>query len=768
MKKAIFTLLLVFVWVGINAQTRWFVDENQVILPSYTLDGSRYDAETWVIYGTGFNTESISYGTPPEDAAGKPWYATDYKLTDSPADKLPDGTEVKWKVLQAPFGSDFEGGVQYFPDDGTGGDIYIRRSFTSKAVSDDAPLTLFCSYDDLTVQVYLNGTLIYSDEGVGDDRKLVDISEYRNLLKTDGSENVIAAHSWQAYGPYRIDFGLYSGTPLTYELIDDSTCRTINEVHSYMISGAVEIPSSVTYEGKNYTVTEIGDNSFNGAKITSVSIPATVTTIGNSAFDNCQNLESLVLPENLKKIMNEAFARSGLRQIEVPLAVDYIGEGAFSACHYLVSVVLPDSIAVIERNLFSWCNSLRTIHLPGAVNEIGENAFQYSGLTSIDIPASVKKIGTNAFANCYRLRTVTGCEGLQPDLMKDEYGIFAYSGLTTPMYAANIFMYMPSSWRGAYVMPEGVEIILQGSFYDCDELTALILPSTLVSLQGWAMDGLWRLETLTCRSLTPPTCVEVYGTSGLNGLNAETLVVYVPAESVDKYKAADYWKDFQIFPIASDIVTFKVDPQGVDIAVTDTVRIKAFLEDGTPASVTWSSADDNIATVSEDGLVTAHTAGTVKIMAVSAQGYVQYCSVNVYQFAQTWILDMPSDTLRVGDVVELKAYTDINKDIVYTILSGEDCVTLVGNVLTCVKEGFVEIELYSAGNTEFAESYYYWSARIDDNSAIELIPIDDDTEVTVYDMKGTQVFSGKFSEIGRLERGVYIVRSATSTIKIIR
>lgn len=308
-------------------------------------------------------------------------------------------------------------------------------------------------------------------------------------------------------------------------------------------------------------------------------------------------------------------------------------------------------------------------------------------------------------------------------------------------------------------------MILQDSFNNCSDLTDLTLPSTLVSLQGNAMNDLWNLKTLTCRAVTPPACVGEYG---LNGLNAETLVVYVPAESVEKYKAADHWKDFQIFPIASDIVTFKIDPQSIDIAVNDSVQIKALLGDGAPASVTWSSIDESIATISEEGLLTAHAVGSVKIMAVSLQGYVQYCNVNVYPYAQTWTMDMPSDTLKVGDVVELKAYTNINKDIRYTILTGEDCVTLEGNVLTCVKEGFVEIELYSAGNSEYVDSYEYWSAQIYGDSAIELIPIDNDTDVKVYDMKGDLLYTGKFSEIGRLDRGVYIVRSATSTIKIVR
>ena len=218
------------------------------------------------------------------------------------------------------------------------------------------------------------------------------------------------------------------------------------------------------------SVTSIGNYAFEYCSgLTSITIPDSVTSIGDSAFRDCSGLTSVTLPfigNTLDGISNTHFGYifgassynlnynyvptslktvvitggssigasaffdcNGLTSITIPDSVTSIGYRAFEDCSKLTSVTIGDSVTSIGNGAFSYCRSLTSITIPDSVTSIGASAFtKCAGLTSITIPDSVTSIGSTAFYDCTGLTSVT-----IPDSMRSigNSAFYGCSGLTS-------------------------------------------------------------------------------------------------------------------------------------------------------------------------------------------------------------------------------------------------------------------------------------------------------------------------------------------------
>ena len=317
--------------------------------------------------------------------------------------------------------------------------------------------------------------------------------------------------------------------------------------------------TTVTFEKESQLKTIGGDYYYGGAfsdctALTSIEIPASVETIGNTAFSDCSSLATVTFEKGsrLKTIGNNAYYRcTSLTSIEIPASVETIEkkafmhcsslatvtfekgsqlktiagdsyDGAFSDCTALTSIEIPASVETIEATAFSDCSQLATVTFEkgSQLKTIGggySSSYYYgaflgcSSLTSIEIPASVETIEATAFKRCSKLTTVTFEKGSQLKIIG--------GGFDTNVgyrYIYGAFSELKNLMTVDMSACTQVEIIEECAFYNDPELR------------------LFKVSTET-----PPTCEN----NAFVGINPYS-VLKVPSGCANAYKAATGWKNF--------------------------------------------------------------------------------------------------------------------------------------------------------------------------------------------------------------------------------
>ncbi|MBO7134071.1 MAG: leucine-rich repeat domain-containing protein [Bacteroidales bacterium] len=199
-----------------------------------------------------------------------------------------------------------------------------------------------------------------------------------------------------------------------YVLYSDKTKTHL--IKCSTLAKEVTIPNSVT---------NIGEYAFYGCTgLTSLIITNSVKSIGNYAFGSCRGLTSVTIGNSVTSIGNSVFSNcSKLTSVTIPNSVTSIGESAFIECSSLSTITIPNSVTSIGEYAFAGCGELTSITIPSSVTSIGKYAFYYcSGLTSITIPNSVTNIGDGAFAECEKLdsKTIEKIMKINPNAFKSE------------------------------------------------------------------------------------------------------------------------------------------------------------------------------------------------------------------------------------------------------------------------------------------------------------------------------------------------------------
>lgn len=141
---------------------------------------------------------------------------------------------------------------------------------------------------------------------------------------------------------------------ITYDLYDNNTAIMFRIEKSQDITGDIVLPGTITHNGKDYTLTRIENNAFRESNVLSVTIPNTVTTIGDAAFYGCSNLTSVTIPNSVSTIEGYAFSDCNkLHSVTIGAFVQSIGKYAFSGCSMLKEVIFfPTAQPVVDFDVF--------------------------------------------------------------------------------------------------------------------------------------------------------------------------------------------------------------------------------------------------------------------------------------------------------------------------------------------------------------------------------------------------------------------------------
>lgn len=240
--------------------------------------------------------------------------------------------------------------------------------------------------------------------------------------------------------------------------------------------GIIRFDSDVTRIGVNDSSDGYGSYPFCGKEtLTSISLPASVVSIGTLALAYCDNLKKVVLPEGLTSIYESSLCgNANLTEINLPSTLLYIGTYALSGTA-MESVTLPEGVTQINRSLFAECRNLKNITLHDKLISIGDSAFEGTAISAIDIPDSVISIGAGAFAYCDNLKELALSSRLQ---YISESAFSGCYGLTE------------------VVVPNGITTIDSGAFQECINLKSITFPDSVTSFGDGVLYDCAALESV--------------------------------------------------------------------------------------------------------------------------------------------------------------------------------------------------------------------------------------------------------------------------------
>ena len=339
------------------------------------------------------------------------------------------------------------------------------------------------------------------------------------------------------------------------------------------------IPETVVYKGITYEVVGIDDGAFANSPITSITIPNSVTNIGDGAFSGCSSLKSIIVKEgnpvydsrnNCNAIVETATNTVvvGCQATNMPSSITSIGSGAFAYCTSLTSIYIPNSVTSIGGSAFSSCSSLNSITIPNSVTSIGGSAFSgCSSLNSITIPNSITSIESRVFYRCSSLTSITIPTSVTSI---GDWAFSACSSLTSITISNNVTsigagVFNNCSSLTSVTIPNSVTSIEERAFLNCEKLGTLVLGDKVNEIGDRAFDGCNKLYHIYCYAPEPPVIEDnVFSNYNVN--------LYVPCNYLDNYKYDRVFGSFRYIQcIDSEDVTTNdvvVTPGTNDVTIT--------------------------------------------------------------------------------------------------------------------------------------------------------------------------------------------------------
>lgn len=380
-------------------------------------------------------------------------------------------------------------------------------------------------------------------------------------------------------------------------------------------------------------------------------IPDKVSTIGDFAFRSCISLTSVTIPES----------------------VTSIGGGAFESCSQLSSLIFNAVDCTKCGSYYSpaFSSSITSLTFGENVTKIPSSSFyRCSSLTYVSIPDCVTFLGSSAFEECSNLKSIT--------------------------------------------IGNGVNSIGDWAFYGCSSLDYFSAGNNLKSIGKEAFCDCKAMTCFYSFAAEPPVC----GEQALDDINKLDCTLYVPAKSRDEYEVAPQWKEFKIANITEDVLveSLTISPEMLIGKAGDIDTITATVEpaNATRPQLNWTSEDETVATVDENGVVTYIKEGSTIITAHTTDGSSLSASIEVLVSVKDPVTgdSNANGVVNVADAVNTANYAvgnevtifdvvaaDVNKDGKITLSDASATIELILNQPSVKTNNQAEVRR-SAGSSE--------------------------------------------------------------------
>ena len=441
------------------------------------------------------------------------------------------------------------------------------------------------------------------------------------------------------------------------------------------------------------SVTRIGESAFLGCtSLSKVDLPKKLTTIEAYTFSGCSSLESIVIPEGVtaigtwleyeKTYYSSSFSGcKSLKEIIIPDSVTAIGDSAFYGCTSLSKLKLSNNLRIIQERTFSGCTSLKEIVIPDSVTEIRGMCYSsgydgdYDGgafsdctsLAEIDIPDSVTSIGGSAFSNCTSLESITigsgveslgdewiaSCRRLENITVSPENKTYSsVDGVLFNKDKSELSAYPIGNKRSSYTIPDGVEKIGKKAFYGCRYIESLTIPVSVAEIEASALGNCYDIRAVYYLGTREQWKEVVIGADNY-------MFALVNVRCADDSQCRHVWGEWEVVEEATyekdglerrvcslckaeqtrkiprlgavkvDAIELSESEKKLNVGKSFTITATVKPDNAWNRTVTWSSSDPSIATVDENGTVTAIAKGEAIITAESADGVKAECKVTV-------------------------------------------------------------------------------------------------------------------------------------------
>ena len=499
------------------------------------------------------------------------------------------------------------------------------------------------------------------------------------------------------------------------------------------------------------SVTEIGEAAFLNSGIVAVTIPDTVTEIEEDAFRGCTGLTDIKLPDSVVNIGTKIFANcTSLTDVTLPNAWELIPASTFEGCTALEKLVLPESVKNIRDSAFKNCTALKELVWSKAPELIESNAFyNCDAITEMDIPATVTSVGYQAFYDCDGLTKIT-----IPDSVTSlgDSVFYDCDALTDVKLGAGITTIPASAFRHCdaleqLTVPRRVTAIKDNAFKDSVKFSSITIPRSVTSISANAFSYLDKLtiygvagtyaETFAKTNSIKFVDRQVSATSAsldqtaltLNkGASGQLMLTVTPEDFTDEVvwkssdtavvtvsdtglvkavgvgtatikvsvgKASASCKVTVLQPVTS----ISLNRSSLTMEATDTFQLQASVYPSNAADqrVQWTSSDPAVASVDENGLVTALKKGTstVTAAALDGSGVTRTCQVTVSNTA--YICTQPEQMESPHD------YPDSCTDVWLYTSPGAQKLYVTFDERTRMEDGFDYLYIYDGNGQQIGK-----------------------------------------------------------------